>query len=95
MNNKLIIYPPINTDSIVLHEPIPVKSKITAPSNIAKVEVSPIEPGIFPRKKLPTKLMSTGMLEAKSANGVAPEKPSTTVPLSVFIQTLSPDIKEG
>jgi hypothetical protein len=95
LNNKLIIYPPIKTDSIVFHEPIPVKIKIAAPINIAIVEVSPTEPGIVPLKKELIKLISTGILAAKSAKGVAPEKPSITVPLSVFTQTLSPDIKEG
>ena len=79
MNNKLIIYPPIKTDSIVLHEPIPVKIKIAAPINIAIVEVSPTEPAIVPLKKELIKLISTGMSAAKSANGVAPENPSTVI----------------
>ena len=40
--------PPIKTESIILHEPIPVISKKAAPSNIAIEEVSPILPGIIP-----------------------------------------------
>ncbi len=46
---KPIKSPPTTLEIIIFQLPIPVAIKITAPINIASVEVSPIEPGITPK----------------------------------------------
>jgi hypothetical protein len=38
-------------ESIILQEPIPVAIRMAAPIKQASVEVSPIDPGINPRKE--------------------------------------------
>ena len=43
--------PPTNAENIILHEPSPVVSRITAPIKTAITEVSPIEPGMKPKKE--------------------------------------------
>ena len=68
---------------------IPVKRRIAAPIKIANVEVSPIEPGIRPKKESKVEIFSpkiftnvrsplAAVYVATCPNGVAPEKPSTT-----------------
>ena len=41
---------PIKTPAIILHDATLVKRRIAKPINMASVEVSPIDPGIKPRK---------------------------------------------
>ncbi len=48
LNVNAIMVIPTSMLSIILQEPIPVAIKIKAPINIAKVDVSPIDPGINP-----------------------------------------------
>ena len=40
---------PSKTPAIILHDATLVKRSIANPTNIARVEVSPIDPGIKPR----------------------------------------------
>jgi hypothetical protein len=71
------------------HEPIPPMINTAAPKSAANVDVSPIEPGMNPKK---ASIHDTDMLNAgsaTSARGVALLTPSTAT------QTLSPEICAG
>jgi hypothetical protein len=48
----LIKSPPKTTENITLQFAIPVNKSIKAPSKIAALEVSPIDPGISPTKSV-------------------------------------------
>ena len=66
------------------HEPTPVQIRMKAPMRMARVEVSPIEPGMNPKNQssgvVPMlQSMDWALLEraaAASERGVAPEYPS-------------------
>ena len=49
LKRKEVAVVPNKTPAIILHEATLVKRSIANPINIARVEVSPIDPGIKPR----------------------------------------------
>src|SRR5210317_1266090 len=79
-------------DDIIRHDPIPDRIRTAAPNRQARVEVSPIDPGIRPKKasnQLVTPITACTPPSAAWLSGVARLTPSNAV------QTLSPLICAG
>ena len=84
----------------ILHEATFVAKRIIKPIPIAIIDVSPIEPGIYPKNasiQVNFSFIPAIPLSAATPNAVAPLYPSGTILLSAkpAIQTLSPDICDG
>ena len=93
LNKELMASIPKNTAKTVRQEEMPESNNKTPPSIIAKVLVSPIEPGTKPTKafihEMPAFSIAATPPDAAKANGVACVKPSTAT------QTASPEICAG
>ena len=85
--------PPAKTLTIIFQLPIPVAISMAAPISIARVDVSPMDPGIVPINIS----MNEGILvvspAAQRARGVAPENPSTTC--CPFVKSFDPYLVAG
>ena len=95
---------PMMPPAMILHEPMPVTTRMTSPIATAMAEVSPMLPGSSPmimslnvnpasRSTAITSLPAGAAFA--TANEVAPVKPWGKVEGSVTAHTLSPDICAG
>ncbi len=70
---------PRATPVIVRHDATPVPTKTTAPRRQARVEVSPIDPGMSPTKaRVQSAVVRASAERAAPASNVAPESASTS-----------------
>src|SRR5690625_1530838 len=100
LNIKDVSTAPISTAAIMRQEAMRVISKTAAPIKIAKVEVSPIEPWIPPKKVcihvMPLSVAAAVNPTEKSiAPSAAKDKGVAPLKLSTAVHTESPEICAG
>src|SRR5699024_9458853 len=100
LNIKLVSTAPINTAAIMRQEAIRVISSTAAPIIIAKVEVSPMEPCMPPKKvciqEMPVSVAAAVKPTEKSiAPSAANDKGVAPLKLSTAVHTASPEICAG